>query len=118
MPKKPTKKTAWKCVIVNTPEGLDELVSYLKKKKFFAFDTETTGVYPLKDELVGISFAADKKKAYYVPVAHTSTDKQLDRDYVIEKVKPIFFGIPLWVGYFILLSGLQTVVMVYWVRKE
>jgi SSS family solute:Na+ symporter len=34
------------------------------------------------------------------------------------KVKPIFFGIPLWVGYFILLSGLQTVVMVYWIRKN
>jgi SSS family solute:Na+ symporter len=33
-------------------------------------------------------------------------------------VKPIFFGIPLWVGYFIVLSGLQTVVMVYWIRKD
>ena len=87
--KKPTRKTTWKCIIVNTPNGLDDLITYLKKKKFFAFDTETTGVAPLKDELVGISFSAEKTKAYYVPVAHTSTDKQLDRDYVIEKLKPV-----------------------------
>jgi len=85
----PIKKAPWECIIVNTPNGLDNLITYLKKKKFFAFDTETTGVEPLKDRLVGISFAAEKTKAYYVPVAHTSNDKQLDRDYVIGKLKPI-----------------------------
>jgi SSS family solute:Na+ symporter len=34
------------------------------------------------------------------------------------KVEPIIFGIPLWVGYFVVLSALQTVVMVYLIRKE
>jgi hypothetical protein len=35
-----------------------------------------------------------------------------------EKVEPTFWSIPLWVGYFVILSALQTVVMVYLIRKE
>ncbi len=34
------------------------------------------------------------------------------------KVEPVFFGIPLWVGYFVILSALQTVVMVYLTNKK
>jgi len=34
------------------------------------------------------------------------------------KVEPVFFGIPLWVGYFVILSALQTVVMVYLINKK
>ncbi|MEA3438047.1 MAG: hypothetical protein U9R43_16405, partial [Thermodesulfobacteriota bacterium] len=34
------------------------------------------------------------------------------------KVEPIFFGIPLWVGYFVILSALQTIVMVYLINKK
>jgi SSS family solute:Na+ symporter len=35
-----------------------------------------------------------------------------------EKVKPTLWGIPLWVGYFVILSALQTIVMIYWIRPE
>jgi hypothetical protein len=34
------------------------------------------------------------------------------------RVEPIIFGIPLWVGYFVVLSALQTVVMVPLIRRE
>ena len=34
------------------------------------------------------------------------------------KVEPIIFGVPLWVGYFVVLSALQTIVMVHLIRKE
>ena len=34
------------------------------------------------------------------------------------KVEPVFWGIPLWVGYFIILSALQTLIMVYMVNKK
>jgi hypothetical protein len=34
------------------------------------------------------------------------------------RVEPIIFGISLWVGYFVVLSALQTIVMVYLIRKE
>jgi hypothetical protein len=34
------------------------------------------------------------------------------------KAEPTFMGIPLWVGYFIALSALQTVVMLRLVKME
>jgi SSS family solute:Na+ symporter len=34
------------------------------------------------------------------------------------RIEPIIFGVPLWVGYFVVLSALQTIVMVYLIRKE
>ena len=32
--------------------------------------------------------------------------------------RPLLLGIPLWIGYFALLSAIQTIVMFIWVRKE
>ena len=34
------------------------------------------------------------------------------------KASPIFWGVPLWVGYFVMLSALQTVVMLQMTKKE
>lgn len=34
-----------------------------------------------------------------------------------DRVEPVFWGVPLWVGYFIVLSALQTVVMMYLIRQ-
>jgi hypothetical protein len=34
------------------------------------------------------------------------------------KTYPLFWGIPLWVGYFVVLSAIQTIVMVSLMRKE
>jgi len=34
------------------------------------------------------------------------------------KVEPVFFGIPLWVGYFIILSALQTMIMIFLIKKQ
>jgi hypothetical protein len=34
------------------------------------------------------------------------------------KIGMLFWGIPLWVGYFVVLSTLQTIAMVYLVRKD
>lgn len=32
--------------------------------------------------------------------------------------QPVFMGVPLWMGYFIVLSAAQTMVMLAWVRKD
>ncbi len=82
----------WKSILIFTEKELDELCKELKGKKFFAFDTETTGLKPLYNDLVGMSFAISEKKAFYVPVGHIGEDaeKQLPLDYVIEKLRPIF----------------------------
>ncbi|MCK4265126.1 DNA polymerase I [Candidatus Babeliales bacterium] len=84
----PVKKN-WKCKIVDTKESLEELIKDLKKVKFFALDVETTGLKPLEDRLVGLSFAFDNELGYYVPVSHVDDDiKQLPIKYVLEKLKP------------------------------
>lgn len=53
--------------LVQTDEDIAALVADLKKQKVFAFDTETTGLDPLQDDLVGISFSWEEGTGYYVP---------------------------------------------------
>src|SRR5207249_8279177 len=42
--------------VVDTPEALRAFVAELGRQEKFALDTETTGVDPLRAELVGLSF--------------------------------------------------------------
>lgn len=80
----------WKLHVVQTSEQLDKLVKELKNSKEFACDTETTGLRPLMDELIGISFAYNKKEAYYVPFGHKTDEQQLKKEEVLEKLRPVF----------------------------
>lgn len=66
-------------------------VSRLADSEGFAFDTETTSVNAQAAELVGVSFALQAGEAAYVPVAHSymGAPDQLDRDWVIEQLKPL-----------------------------
>jgi len=84
-----TKKTQWQCVIVRTEEELQSLIDEIKKKKFFALDTETNGLRPLEDGLVGLSIACNAKKSYYVPLGHVE-NRQIDRDRTYNLLRPIF----------------------------
>ncbi|WP_199459569.1 DNA polymerase I [Vibrio owensii] len=63
----------------------------LKASELFAFDTETDSLDYMVANLVGLSFATDEGIAAYVPVAHDYLDapQQLDRDWVLEQLKPI-----------------------------
>ncbi|EPF7751654.1 DNA polymerase I [Vibrio parahaemolyticus] len=63
----------------------------LKAAELFAFDTETDSLDYMVANLVGLSFAIDEGMAAYVPVAHDYLDapEQLDRDWVLEQLKPI-----------------------------
>ncbi|MCQ2329315.1 MAG: DNA polymerase I [Paludibacteraceae bacterium] len=53
----------YKCV-----DDVAELIERLCKSKRFSFDTETTSTDAMKAELVGMSFAIEEGKAYYVPI--------------------------------------------------
>lgn len=48
---------------------LDKMVGELKKSRLIAFDTETSGVDPLRSSLVGLSFSNRSGRAWYIPVA-------------------------------------------------
>ena len=62
------------------------LIRKLASQKEFCFDTETTGLDPLTDQLVGISVSYRKGEAYYVPVP---ADQAKARGIVAE-FKPLF----------------------------
>ncbi|MEZ9866686.1 DNA polymerase I [Vibrio sp. 10N.222.51.E8] len=63
----------------------------LKASEVFAFDTETDSLDYMVANLVGLSFATEEGVAAYVPVAHDYLDapQQLDRDWVLEQLKPV-----------------------------
>lgn len=89
-----------------TEQDLEDLINNLNKQTLIAIDTETTSVNALEADLVGISIAyneeiqakdskvvvnekAGQTKSFYIPVFHKFGD-QLEMDYVLEKLKPIF----------------------------
>ncbi len=62
------------------------LLQNLTNQKSVCFDTETTGIDALNAELVGISFAYEKGKAFYVPFPENQEEAQI----LIDKFKPFF----------------------------
>lgn len=63
----------------------------LEQAELFAFDTETTSLYYMEAEIVGVSFATAPGEAAYVPLAHhyVGAPRQLDRDAVLARLKPL-----------------------------
>ena len=62
------KSTPHSYHLIDTEEKRADLARFLLDQDFFAFDTETDGIDPLKANLVGISFAVKENEAWYVPV--------------------------------------------------
>lgn len=70
--------------IVNNASELQELVAYLTTFAEFCFDTETTGVDPNTCRIVGMSFAAEPFKAWYLPFGDAN------REEYIKILRPLF----------------------------
>jgi len=80
-------------VLVNTIDMLDVWTERLYDSEYFAIDTETDSLDSMAANLVGISLATEHGKACYIPLMHSvdmlSDEIQLDRDIVLEKLKPV-----------------------------
>ncbi len=72
-------------------DAFDDWLNRLRDAELFAFDTETTSLDYMQAELVGVSFALPSGEAAYLPVAHSypGAPKQLDRDAVIDALRPL-----------------------------
>lgn len=70
-------------ILVDSQKELDMLITLIRLKTFFCFDTETTGLNPISDKLVGISVSLEKRKAYYIPI--------IQYPHFLESLKPIFY---------------------------
>ncbi|MCD7932964.1 MAG: DNA polymerase I [Tannerellaceae bacterium] len=60
--------------IADNEEEIAKLCRILEDQDFFAFDTETDGIDPLKSKLVGLSFAIKENEAWYVPVSENQEE--------------------------------------------
>jgi DNA polymerase-1 len=76
----------YECVVDEA--GLEKWLSKIDSSALTAVDTETTSLDALAAELVGISLSVKPGEACYIPVAHRNGEMQLDRDLVLERIKP------------------------------
>ena len=76
--------------VVDTDEKLTEMARRICQSEMISFDTETTSTDPMQAEMVGISLAIEEGSAYYIPVGHKGSSRQLEISKVIEAITPAF----------------------------
>jgi DNA polymerase-1 len=74
--------------LIDTPRKFSAFVTKLARQTAFAFDTETTGLNPVRAELVGLSFAWQAGQAFYIPV-QAAVGPVVPLDTVVEGLRPI-----------------------------
>ena len=77
--------TTHEYILVDKLDGIRILAEELKKQKIFCFDTESTSLDPLTAEIVGLSFAYQAYKAFYIP---TPADPILAQE-IVNILKPV-----------------------------
>lgn len=83
-------RTAYRCI--RDAAALHALATEIRAAGVCAVDTETTGLDPMRAELVGISIAFAPGAAAYIPLLHTDPDipVQLPLATVVDLLAPIF----------------------------
>lgn len=87
------KYTAWETYdfrTITTLEALEALCADLRIAGLFAFDTETDGVRPLQNRLVGISVCYKEGLSFYIPCAHKVETPHLELNDVVRIMQPVF----------------------------
>lgn len=69
----------------------ENLLLEINQNKYIALDTETTGLDPLQDQLVGISFCIKPNQAFYLPLTHDDLSDELVPQQL--KISQIFPGL-------------------------
>lgn len=79
-------------VLIDSDSELEKVIASIPSDALIAFDTETTGLEPWHDRLVGFSFSSDGKTGYYVPIAHSylGVGSQVSADAAKKAIKAIF----------------------------
>lgn len=90
LPSKTAQNAEFEAVCVDDDETLLQLTEGITSDTLIAFDTETTGVDVRGDKLVGFSFCFNKKRAFYVPLAHQKAAKQVSFSAACAAIRRIF----------------------------
>ena len=72
--------------LVTTDADIAELIETLGSVAEFCFDTETTGLNPHTDLLVGIAFSVKAHEAYYMPIGSNRDEAKL----LLAQFRPVF----------------------------
>ena len=77
--------------LVTTQAQFDAWLERIKDAPLIAFDTETTGLDPMRADIVGLSLSVQPGHACYIPLSHDypGAPQQLPRDKVLTAIKPI-----------------------------
>jgi DNA polymerase-1 len=75
--------------LADTAEKFDEFYRQLREQKRFAVDLETTGLQPLRADLVGLAFSWREGEAWYVAVRGPAGTPVLDLTATLERLRPI-----------------------------
>ena len=77
-----------------TERHLEDWLTRIEAAELVAIDTETTSLDYMRAEIVGLSLATEPGTAAYIPLAHRypGAPEQLDRDRVLEALKPWLEG--------------------------
>ncbi len=62
------KTTPHEYQLIDNKQDASQLYDFLRTKEILSLDTETTSTSPVDAELVGLSFAVEENKAYYVAI--------------------------------------------------
>ncbi len=91
-PEPPPPAIEWKgdYKLVDTPETFAAFLEQLKQQSRFCFDLETTGLEPMRADIVGIAFSWKAEEAYYLPVRGPEGDAKLDPVATLAALKPLF----------------------------
>ena len=80
------KDTPHEYKLVDNQEEMTKIRDFFLTTKNLSFDTETTSTNTIDAELVGLSFAAEAHKAFYVPVPADRVEAQK----VVEIFRPVY----------------------------
>lgn len=75
--------------LITEQHAFDNLLEQLKQAAVIAIDTETTSLQSVQADIVGLSFSIEPRKAVYLPVAHTDGPQQLNKQWVLDRLRPV-----------------------------
>lgn len=84
-------KDSWKAdyKLVDSPKMWKDFLKHLRAQKRFAIDLETTGLDPLRSDIVGYAFSWKDAEGWYIAVRGPGDCPKLDPDTVLKDLKPI-----------------------------
>ena len=72
--------------LIDNQEEMQKLCDFFLTNEILSLDTETTSTNPIEAELVGLSFAVEETKAFYVPVPGERNEAQK----IVEIFRPVY----------------------------